>query len=257
MGVRQGRGGTIYKLDMPPESETILDEKAKHKLSELLHDQMAAYVRSKGRDHKMRYRLDLGNLGKIGDGDAQRFLRSLELGLVRPRDDGDFEVVGGRRKLRVFSYGRQRAGAQRISASVVPIVTIGALSWLHVEMGGPEELMVPVPRRGAFDLSCRKPGSATWFLHCEVGATAGEVNRMVDFLVNHAAGPTSRPKTPWMKKAEAMWREPSALFCTLVPNAHCRVFRLGEGAESLVLSEGQVEDLRYPFIRTGSRWTLS
>jgi hypothetical protein len=218
---------------------------AKEIVHQLIREQLEAYARNRGRRHDKTYCPDLEHLGQIGERDARRFLRSIDLGMVRPREDGEFELVACQEKLRLFACGTPRAKPQKIFAAPGPITKIGLMAWLHDEMGWPLDLMVPGRPRAPFDLSCRKPGSVTWQIHCEVETSARDADRLVGFIAASLEEAPSRAKHPWLKRAAAFWSAPASVFCAVAPGGYTRIMRMTPGGGTRGMEEGTARDLRY------------
>lgn len=94
-------------------------------------------------------------------------------------------------------------------------------------------------------LSCRKPGSAVWHIHCEVETTIQNAGRMTNFLVRNM-GQFPRARNRWMKKVDAFWKAPASVFYLFAPGGYTRILRLESQGGAVRMTNGSVEDPQYP-----------
>jgi len=186
---------------------------------------------------------------RIGDREAEDFLRGLDAGLVDHRGRGLYRAPRGTASEQFFWQGRVNVVPRTITLWAEPIITVAVLARLHFDLGWPKHLLGTQSPGWAFDVTAYLPSDSTSeYIACEVKKSVSEVHQLVEFMVhfgqNQPAGEFGGRKENAYRKVKALRKRRPPLFWAVGPN-ESHVFRMDYDPERVMFKETSDEELRY------------
>ncbi|MEJ6714123.1 MAG: hypothetical protein QNL16_09255 [Rhodobacterales bacterium] len=119
--------------------------------------------------------------------DAYWFMRAVDNEIV-VEEAGFFTAPRTTAKEQIFWSGNKTATVRDIYVWAEPIITIGAVAWLHEEFGWPiEQLGTQSKYPWPFDLICYEPTTENYRIACEVKKANHEVTRLIKLMKEYSA----------------------------------------------------------------------
>jgi hypothetical protein len=186
---------------------------------------------------------------RIGDRDAEDFLRGLDAGLVDHRERGLYRAPRSTASEQFFWQGRVNVVPRTITLWAEPIITVAVLARLHFDLGWPKHLLGTQSPGWAFDVTAYQPlDLKNEHIACEVKKSVSEVHQLVELMVhfgqNQPAGELGGPKKNAYRKVKALRERRPPLFWAVGPN-ESHVFRMDYDRERVMFEQTSGQELRY------------
>ncbi len=187
--------------------------------------------------------------GRIGDRDAEDFLRELDAGLVDHCERGLYKAAQSKAKEQFFWQGRVKVVPRPITLWAEPIITVAVLARLHFDFGWPKHLLGTQSPGWAFDVTAyRARDLENEYIACEVKKSDSELVRLVMFMKelgeNLSPDKLHGPKLNAYRKVQGLRLRRAPLFWAVGPNAS-HVFRVDYDDDLLTLERTSNLDLKY------------
>ena len=186
---------------------------------------------------------------RIGDRDAEDFLRGLDAGLVDHRGRGLYKAPRSTASEQFFWSGRVNVEPRKITLWAEPIITVAVLARLHFDLGWPKHLLGTQSPGWAFDVTAYQPPDLkNEHIACEVKKSVFEVDQLVALMAhfgqNQPTGELGGHKKNAHRKVQALRERRPPLFWAVGPDVS-QVFRVTYDDELVMLKPTSSEELRY------------
>lgn len=189
---------------------------------------------------------------KVSPFDADWFVKAFNANLIKHVGRGQYRADRSGAKEQFFWTGPKHAEPRPFSLWLEPVITVGALGRLQIELGWPEHLVGMQSSDYVFDLVAFLPGQDAEFIAGEVKKTKAEVLLLLELMAYFGRNP-DQPLPPTNqqkhrnahKKVAALRARKTPLFWAVGPDSLNHVFRVAHGENGMMeLLPGALADLR-------------
>jgi hypothetical protein len=186
---------------------------------------------------------------RIGDRDAEDFLRGLDAGLVDHCGRGLYRASRSTASEQFFWQGRVNVEPRTITLWAEPIITVAVLARLHFDLGWPKHLLGTQSPGWAFDVTAYQPRDLkNEHIACEVKKSDSELERLVAFMTDLGRNQTSDEhrgsRLNACRKVEGLRLRRAPLFWAVGPSVS-HVFRVAYDDDRVMLEPTSNQDLKY------------
>jgi hypothetical protein len=129
---------------------------------------------------------------RIGDRDAEDFLRGLDAGLVEHVGRGLYQAPQSKASEQFFWSGRVNIEPRTITLWAEPIITVAVLTRLHFDLGWPKHLLGTQSPDWAFDATAYQSSNLdNEHIACEVKKSDSELEQLVAFMTHFGSNQPS------------------------------------------------------------------
>lgn len=195
----------------------------------------------------------------VTEKDAIDFLLALEAGLIEHQGRGLYRAPKSLASEQFFWSGKKDALPRSITLWVEPIITVAALSRLHLKWGWPKKFIGTQSQKWEFDVTAyRASDSINEYIACEVKKTVAEQDRLVELMQRFSTDPNSSAVLKSSKeinafrKLKGLQARRASIFWALGPNDVNHVFRMTYPDEGgVIFNLASEEALAYPDAQAG------
>jgi hypothetical protein len=186
---------------------------------------------------------------RIGDKDAEDFLRGIDAGLVEHVERGLYRAPRSAASEQFFWQGRVKVVPRTITLWAEPIITVAVLARLHFDLGWPKHLLGTQSLDWAFDvIAYQSPDPGREHIACEVKKSDSELDRLVTFMEyfgkNEPPAERRGPKWNACQKIRSLRSSQAPLFWAVGPNVN-HVFRVRYDGELVLFKPTSSQELRW------------
>jgi hypothetical protein len=205
-------------------------------------------------DPKRRYAIEGFDAGSktVSEQDARDFLRAIDQKVVSVDSGGRFRMPQSKTHEVLFWEHSTLISPRPITLWLEPIITIAAVSRLHLDFGWPIDCLGMQSADSAFDLTSFKPPDfENEYIAGEVKDSAKQLDRLLAHMNQCCAegdSECSAPKTRKNahRKVVGLKRCRAPIFWAIGPGGDGRVFEVAYGDDGrIVLSQSLKENLHF------------
>jgi hypothetical protein len=186
---------------------------------------------------------------RIGDRDAEDFLRGLDAGLVEHVGRGLYRAPRSTASEQFFWSGRVNVEPRPVTLWAEPIITVAVLTRLHFDLGWPKHRLGTQSPGWAFDVTAYQPPDLdSEHIACEVKKSPSELEQLVAFMArfgrNQPSDELRGPKLNAYRKVRSLRLRRTPLVWAVGPNKS-HVFRMAYNGELVIFKPTSNQELRY------------
>lgn len=205
----------------------------------LLHDTLIPDWVS-ATDRSMEISSYSGSKTPLSEYDASAFMRAWRLGMIHHYERGRYRFRKNGSIEQFFSSGPKAQSPRTYSLWLEPIIQVGSLARLHLDLGWPEDRIGTQSNDGAFDVIAFRTARNREIIAGEVKKTKSEATRLVELMSDFGSDPDAEePKAGSrrnaFKKVAALRERRPPIFWAIGPDQFSKVY------EVRYFSRGQIE----------------